>query len=460
MRRCLAAPCCNGHVQARVEELPENKVRLTVEVTAHDVHHAVEHAASDLSASVKIPGFRKGKVPMEVLVSRVGKERLYSEAVESHIEGWYRSALVGTRVRPVTRPAYEYDLPETSDEAFSFTATVDVQPKVEIADWTKLQVPAAEVEVPAELVDRELEALRNAVAELAPVDRPAREGDVVTIDLEGEQEAQRDYVVEIGDPRVIEEVNEALVGMRSGETKHLDLEGPDGPSHFDVIVKDVKEKILPALDDELARAASEFDTLADLRADLEGRVREQIEEEVETQFRAAAADVLVDASQIEPSGPLVDARTAELLNGLVRSLERRGISPETYLAVSNQTPQQLEERMRAEAARSVARELALEAVADKAGIEVTDDELRAFVRDNADAEGDDPDEVIERLFATGRHELLRDDLRMRKAMDRVAADVERIPLDLALAREKLWTPERGAAAPETKLWTPGSKEPV
>ena len=443
-----------------VEELPENKVRLTVEVPAHDVHHAVEHAASDLSSSVKIPGFRKGKVPMQVLVSRIGRERIYTEAVESHIEGWYRNALAGTRVRPVTRPAYEYDLPESTDEAFSFTATVDVQPKVEIADWTKLQVPRADVEVPAELVDPELEALRNAVAELAPADRPAREGDVVTIDLEANEGAQRDYVVEIGDQRVLEEVNQALVGMSAGETKHLDLEAADGPGSFDVVVKDVKEKILPPLDDELARTASEFDTLDELRADLERRLREQIEEEAETHFRAAAADMLAEASHVEPSGPLVDARTAELINGLVRSLERRGISPQTYLAVSNQTPEQLEERMRAEAARSVARELALEAVADKAGIEVTDDEIREFVRENAVDEGDDADEVNERLFASGRHELLREDLRMRKAMDLIASEVERIPLDLALAREKLWTPEQGAAAPETKLWTPGSKEPV
>jgi len=447
-------------VQAHVEELPENKVRLTVEVPSHDLQHAVEHAASDLSASVKIPGFRKGKVPMQVLVSRIGKERLYSEAVESHIEGWYRNAVAGTRVRPITRPAYEYDLPDGADESFSFTATVDVQPQVEVADWTKLQVPAAEVEVPEELVDEQLQALRNAVAELAPADRPAGEGDVVTIDLEGQQAAQRDYVVEVGDPRFIDEVSEALIGMSAGETKHVEGGDPEAPIEFDVTVKDVKERILPPLDDELARAASEFDTLAELRADLEGRLREQIEEEVETQFRAAAADALVEASKIQPSGPLVDARTSELIGGLVRSLERRGISPETYLAVSNQTPQQLEERMRAEATRSVARELALEAVADKAGLEVTDDELREFVRGQAEAQGDDPDDVVERLFASGRHELLREDLRMRKAMDRVAADAERIPLELARAREQLWTPDKGAAATETKLWTPGSKEPA
>jgi trigger factor len=445
-------------VQARVEELPENKVRLTVEVPSNDVQHAVEHAASDLSASVKIPGFRKGRVPMQVLVSRIGKERLYSEAVESHIEGWYRNALAGTSVRPITRPAYEYDLPATANEGFSFTATVDVQPPVQIADWTKLQVPAAEVEVPPELVDEQVEALRSAVAELAPADRPAREGDVVTIDLEGPQGSQRDYVVEIGDPRFIDEVNDALIGMRAGETKHVAWESAEGPGEFDVTVRDVKEKVLPALDDELARAASEFDTLPALRADLEERIREQVAEEVETQFRAAAADALVEASNIQPSGPLVDARTGELVTGLIRSLERRGISPETYLAVSNQTPQQLEERMRDEAMRSVARELALEAVADQAGLEVDDEQLRSFIRENADSEDDDAEEVVERVFASGRHELLREDLRMRKAMDRVAADVERIPVELARAREQLWTPEKGAAAPETKLWTPGSKE--
>jgi trigger factor len=445
-----------------VEELPENKVRLTVDVPSHDVKHAVEHAASDLSASVKIPGFRKGKVPMQVLVSRIGKERLYSEAVESHIEGWYRNALAGTRIRPVARPEYDYELPDTSEEDFSFTATVDVQPKVEIADWKKLQVPYADAEVPPELVDQQIEALRFAVAELAPADRPVQAGDTVVVDLVQEGgEAQRDYVVEVGAGRVLEEIEEGLLGMSAGETKQVAIELADGQTAtIEIALKDVKEKILPPVDDDLARAASEFDTLAELRADLEQRIGEQIAEEVETQFRAAAADALVEASSIEPSGPLVEVRTRELLTGLVQSLESRGISPETYLAVSNLTPQQLEERLRAEATHSVARELALEAVADEAEIEVTDDELREFIREHAEGEGDEAEAVVEQVFASGRHELLREDLRMRKALDLVVAEVERIPLELAAAREKLWTPEKGAAAPETKLWTPGSKEPA
>jgi trigger factor len=234
--------------------------------------------------------------------------------------------------------------------------------------------------------------------------------------------------------------------------------GEGQTSTVEVTLKDVKEKILPPLDDDLARSASEFDTLAELRADIEQRIREQIEEEIESGFRAAVADALVDASKIQPSGALVEGRTRELVAGLIQSLERRGISLETYVAVTNQSPQDLEARLRAEATRSVARELALEAVADKAGIEVTDDEVREFIREHSEEEGEEADEVVERVFATGRHELLRDDLRMRKALDLVVSEVERIPLELAEAREKLWTPEKGATAPETKLWTPGSKE--
>jgi trigger factor len=450
-------------MQARVEELPENKVRLTVDVPRHDVQHAVEHAASDLAASARVPGFRKGKVPMQVLLSRIGKERLYSEAVESHIEGWYRNAVVDTRIRPVNRPEYEYELPDTADQDFSFTATVDVQPKIEVADWKGLEVPAAEVEVPQELVDEQLEAYRFAVAELVPADgRPAQAGDTLVVDLVGaDGKAQRDYVIELGLGRVVEELEEALVGMSAGETKQVEYELADGQStKVEVTLKELKEKVLPPVDDELARAASEFDTLAELRADVESRIREQIEDEVETRFRAAAVDALVEASSIQSSGPLVQARAAELLAGLVRSLERRGISPETYLAFSNQTPQQLEERLRAEAEQSVARELALEAVADKVGIEVSDDELRDFIRENAEAEGDDAERVVEQVFASGRQEVLRDDLRMRKALDRVVADVTRIPVGLARAREKLWTPDKEKAPGETKLWTPGSKEPV
>src|SRR5262249_2601919 len=186
----------NGRMSALVEELPDNKVRLTVDVPKADVHHAVEHAASDLAESVKIPGFRKGKVPMPVLVSRIGKERLYSEAIESHIAGWYGNAVARARIRPAENPELDYELPPSDDQDWRFTATVSVLPKPAVADWKQLQVPYAEPEVPEDYVDHELNVLRSTVAELSPVDdRPAQQGDTVVIDLvTADGGGQRDYV--------------------------------------------------------------------------------------------------------------------------------------------------------------------------------------------------------------------------------------------------------------------------
>jgi len=447
----------------QVEELPDNKVRLTVEVPQADLEHAVEHATHDLAESVKVPGFRQGKVPPQVLEARIGRERIFREAVESHIGGWFLNAAAGTRIRPVAAPEYEYDLPSSDDDEFSFTATVAVQPKPELADWTQLEVPYEEPEIPEGLVDQEVEALRESVAELAPVEgRPAKTGDVVVIDaLDESGEGQRDLVVELGDGRLVEEIERALTGASQGETKQVEFDGADGETaKATVEVKEIKEKVLPPLDDELARAASEFDTLDELRADIERGVREVLEEEAETRFRAEAVDRLVEASKVQVGGPLVEARTRELLNGLGRSLETRGISAEAYFQLTGQTAEQLVQRMSAEAALSVARELVLEAVADQLELQVDDAEIEELIREQAELAEDDPDEAVKQVFDSGRQDLLRSDLRLRKALDRVAAEAKRIPPEVAAARDEIWTPDKDSPQTETKLWTPGSKEPA
>ena len=447
----------------QVEELDDNKVRLRVDVPREDIRHAIEHATSDLAGSVKVPGFRPGKVPPQVLRARVGEERLMTEAVESHIGGWFWNAAASTRIRPITQPQYDYDLPATEDDEWSFTATVDVQPKPEVADWASLEVPYREAEIPAELVDREIEALRESVADLAPVEgRPAQTGDVVVVDaVEESGEAQRDLVLELGTGRVLEDVERALIGAAAEETRGIEYTLPDGTSRTtQVTVKEIKEKVLPPADDELARAASEFDTYAELREDIETSLREQLEDELEAAFRAEAVDRLVAASNATASGPLVDARARELLNQLGRSLDRRGISADLYLQLSGQTPEQLAEGVRAEAAQSVARELVLEAAADKLGIEVSDDEVEELIREQAEAAGEDPDEVVAQIRESGRFETLRADLRLKETLDRIVSEVKRISPDLADARDKLWTPDKETAPTETKLWTPASKEPA
>jgi trigger factor len=446
----------NDRVQAQVEELPENRVRLTVQVPSHDVHHAVEHAADDLAQSVKIPGFRKGKVPRQVLVQRVGRDRLMTEAVESHIGGWFWNAAARSRVRPVAQPEYDFELPASDDQDWEFTATVAVQAKPELPDWTELEVGVAEVEVPEELVERELDALRATVAELVPVDgRPVGPEDTVVVDLVAEEETRRDYVVDLGRGSVVEEVEQGLVGMSPGETKEITFELADGSTQsLSATVKEIKEKVLPPLDDDLARAASEFETFAELRADIESRIRDQIEEEVETRFRADAADALVAASKVDAAGPLVEARTRELLRGFARQVEARGVSVETFLAMTGQPAEELVARLQEEAQRSVARELVLDAVGEQLGIDVPDADVEALVREQAEAVGDDADEMLVALRESGRFESLREDLRLRQALDRVAGEVKRIPLAQAEARESIWTPDKEKPPTETKLWTP------
>ena len=441
---------------AQVEELTENKVKLTVDVPAHDVHHAVEHAATDLAASVRIPGFRKGKVPMPLLVQRVGKERLYAEAVDSHIGGWFWNAAARARVNPIAQPEYDYDLPTSDKEDWSFSATVEVQPRPEPADWTTLEVPKVEAGVPAEAVQAELETLQRIAAEIVPVEgRPAQEGDTVVIDLAAEDgTAQRDYIVELGSERLVEEVENGILGLSAGESREIAYELGDGTSRkATVTVKELKERVLPPLDDDLAKASSEFDTLAELRADIEGRLRAQIDDEIEGLFRAAAIDELVRASEFTAAGPLVEARTRELLNGLARSLQERGIDANTYLQLTGQTPEVLEQRLRAEASLSVSRELVLEAVADQLGIQVTDNEIRDELRTAGES-----DEDIEAFVAEGGADRVRDDIRLKKALDRIAAEVQPIAPELHEARESIWTPEKDQPAESPKLWTPGSKE--
>ncbi len=440
-------------MQATIEQLADDKVRLTVEVPAHDVHHAVEHAAGDLANSVRIPGFRKGKVPMPLLLQRVGRERVYSEAVESHIGGWFWNAATRARVNPVAMPEYEYELPTSDHDDWRFVATVDVQPKPEPADWTTLEVPRAEAEVPEEAVQAELEALQRSVAELAPVDsRPAAPGDTVVIDLVGSDgSTQRDYVVSLGADRLVEEIENAIVGLSAGESREVAYELADGSRRtVQVTVKELKEAVLPPLDDELARAASEFDTLAELRAEVEGRLVAQVQDALDGQFRAAAIDELVKASKVNATGPLVEARTQELLSTLIRSLQSRGIDATTYLEVTGQSLEQLSERLRAEASQSVARELLLDAVAEKLGLEVDDDEIRAGLKDAGES-----DEDIDEFIARGGADRVRDDLRLKKALDRIVAEVTPIAPELAAARESIWTPEEERPDTTAKLWTPG-----
>jgi trigger factor len=446
-------------VKTKVEELPESRVRLDVEVPEEDVAHAFEHAATDMAESLRLPGFRKGKAPVPVVVARVGREAVWQEALRGHLDSWFWSAAETSGIRPVASPEVEFDGLPDDGGTFKFSATVAVLPKPDVADWTTLEVPFAEPEVPAEAVDAELDRLRDTVVELAPVeDRAVQEGDTVVLDILGEGvPPQRDYVTEVGADRLVNEIDDALPGMKRGETKSVDIQGAESQLPVDVTVKEIKEKVLPEADDELARSASEFETLEELRAEIESRLLEQLTEELEIRFREAAVDALVNASEVETVEPLVERRTAELWSGIAGSLQMRGISTETYLTMTGQSADEVVARLRAEAEQSLARELVLDAAASKLGVEVPDEEIDELIESQSE-EGDDIEESKRLLQENGGYERIRADLRLKKALDEIVGGVKRIPVELAAARDKLWTPEKEKEGTKMNIWTPGSEE--
>jgi trigger factor len=442
---------------AQLERLEGDRVRLTVEVPAAEVHHAVEHATSDLAERVRVPGFRPGKVPRQVLVQRIGRDRVYSEAVESHIGSWFWSAARTSRLRPKEAPAYDYQLPAGDSEAWSFTAEFANQGAVEPADWTTLEVPRLEPEVTDEIVEGELGVLQHTVATLSPIDgRLAREGDVAVVDILSEEgPGQRDYVVEIGSERVLPELEDAITHLLVGDTDTVSFPRSDGSEqNIAITLKELHERVLPPLDDSFAASASEFDTFDELRADIVSRVEAQLEDEADARFRVAAVDELLKASEVDLPDLVVEVRTRDLLNAFIRQLELRGIDPVAYLRAAGVSGAELEQRFREEAIHSLGRELVLEGVADRLGIEVSDDDIRADLLEDGESE-EDVDEFME----AGGGDRVRDDVRLKKALDRVAAEVTPISPELANARESIWTPgkEEGSVA-QKKLWTPGDKE--
>jgi trigger factor len=466
-------------MKTQLEELDSNRVRLTVEVPAHDVDHAFDHALTDLSKSVRLPGFRKGKAPKTMVMQRIGREAVIEEALEHHLSSWYRRAVAVAGIDPIDRPTIDWESEPVEGAAFSFKAEVEVKPRPEVKSYKGLTGVRTPADVPREAIDAEIERLRVGVAELAPVDRGAQQGDFVVIDFVGsldgtEFEGGRgtDYGVELGAGRLIEDLEQGVEGMRAGEQRDVPVTFPaEYPAEqlagqaatFAVTVKEVKQRVLADLDDEFAKSVSEFDTLAELEADLHARFQEAISEESDRVFRSTVLDDLAKQLSSELPEALVRTRMADMMRNMIESLSARGMEMSDYLRLTGQNADEIVQTLRPQAEDSVAKDLVLEAVADAEQIEISDEMIDSFIREQATQGGDDPDEVVARLMGDpATLTALRIDLRMQKALDIAVDNAKEISPDQAEARDKLWTPEKeseAAAAKPTQIWTPGSAEP-
>ena len=269
-------------MEPTVKELPNSRVEVEVEVPAADVGRAVNRAARALAREMRLPGFRKGKAPPSLVIQRVGFAAVLEEAIREALPEWYERALLASGVAPVGDPRVEVvSTPEGEDEPLAFKFQIGVRPKAKLGEYKGLEVGRAEPEAPADLVDREVERIREGFARLEPVERAAADGDVLLIDFEGlvddkafEGGTAADYLLELGGGQLVEGFEEQLGGASAGETRQVEVTFPDDyraehlagkEAVFKVEVKEVREKILPQLDDDFAAEASEYDTLEELR---------------------------------------------------------------------------------------------------------------------------------------------------------------------------------------------------
>ena len=451
-------------MKTNVTDLPGSRARVDVEVPADDVDRRVQRAARGLAREMRLPGFRKGKAPPSLVIQRLGRGTVLEQALRDSLPEWYERALLDSGVNPVGDPKIEVtSVPEAEGDPLGFQFEVGVRPSAKLGRYKGLEVGRVEPEVPDDIVDREVESVREAFARLDPVDRAAAETDVLLIDFKGTIDGEafeggeaHDYLLELGSGRLVEGFEEQLAGAGAGEEREVRVTFPAGYRVERLAVKEVREKVLPELDDAFAAEASEFDTLEELRADIRAKLGEALEQRVEQDFRLAAVDAAVEEAQVELPEEIVSARATERWERVERQLSGRGLDPASYLQMQGRSREEVIAESRPDAEQELRREAVLSAIADTEAIEVSDDEMLEALEHTAEHERTTAKKLLERLRRDGRDALIREDIRIRKAIDVVAGEAKPIPVAQAEAREKLWTPEK-EREPAGGLWTPGSE---
>lgn len=463
-------------METQVTELDGSRVKVDVDLTADEVAERTNRAARSMAREMRLPGFRKGKAPPSLVIQRVGFPAVLEEALRDALPEWYQQAIIESGVVPIGDPEVEVGgVPDGEGEPLSFQFEVGVRPDAVLGEYLGLEVERPEAAVPEDIVDREIDRLREGMARLEPVDRAATKGDHLLVDFTGRLDGEefeggsaRDQVIELGSGRLIEGFEEQLEGATGGQEVVVEVTFPEDygaaelagkDAQFDVSVREVREKILPEADDDFAIQASEFEGMAELREDISARVAEVAEQRIEQDFRLAAVDAAVDNATVELPDALVRARGEERWERFERQIEAQGMNPDSYLQMHGKTREEVIDESLEDAAREISREAVLVAVADAEGLEVDDEELEAELAHMAEHERTTPAKLLERLRRDGRDRLVAADIRVRKAIDLIAEKAVPVPVEV--------TPdEPGQDVDETdpdepvegegkKLWTPG-----
>ncbi|MFZ2056398.1 MAG: trigger factor [Acidimicrobiales bacterium] len=440
------------------EALEGNRVKLTVEVDEEELRGAVDETFRRLQKEVSVPGFRPGKVPRRLLEVRLGAEAIRAEVIRHALPDYYAQAVEEADLDTIAAP--EIDITSGEDGgALAFDAVVEVRPKVSIAGYQGLVVTVPSLE-PTELdIDARIDRLREQFAELSEVERPARDGDLVTVDVQGVRDGDvadglsaDDFVYEVGTGGIVDGADEALRAKKSGDIVEIDapqLQG--GAGKLRLLVKQVREKVLPEANDEWASDASEFDTLEELRGDLASRLTSLKKLEARLIVGERAIEALAELVSDEMPATLVAVAAQGTRDALARRLAERGMTIDQYLETMGQAPEELTAEFERQAVSQVRVDLALRALADAEGIVVDDQDLAARIERLASQANQDARSLATRLARTGGLEQLRSDVRNEKAVEWLTDSVDLVdeqgaPMDRTLFLEAVGSEEETAVA--------------
>jgi trigger factor len=441
-------------VKSTVEPLEGNKVKVSVQVEEAEFDKELDAAFRRISQQVRLPGFRPGKAPRKVLEARIGVEYAREEAFRESLPSYYAEAVKEHDVDVIAPPEIDITAGQDGGEIL-FDAVVEVRPSVEVGGYHDLRVEIPSPVVSEAEVDEAVDRMRAQFGELSTVEREAATGDRVVIDIEGSHEGEplagltaTDYVYEVGSNAVgIAEIDEQLTGASAGDELEFDAAHPDEdedePLQFRIVVKEVQELVLPEADDAWAAEASEFETLAELRADFAermGRSRRLQAAMARRQNTAEALGALID-DELVPEA-MVNNEIESRAQDFAMRLQAQGMDFEQYLMMTGRSREEISEELRAAARLSAKLDLALRALASAEGIEVGDDELEAELSRVAEQVGAPIDQVRQQLTDSGNLTGVRSDLQKSKALDWLLDRVTLVDADgNAISTEDLEVPD-------------------
>jgi trigger factor len=455
-------------MKATVETLEGNKVKVSVEVDETEFESAVDDAFRRIAREVRIPGFRPGKAPRRVLEAQLGTGFAREEALRHALPEYYAQAVRENDVDVIAPPEIDITGGE-EDGPVVFDAVVEIRPEIAISGHDDLTVTIPSPLVPEEEVDAQVERLRQNFAELATVDRAAQDGDNVTIDIAGWEDEEPvsgltadDYLYEVGAGAVVAEIDDQLRGAKVGDILEFDADHPDPDSEVSlrirIMVKEIKEKVLPEVDDEWANEASEFETVEALREDL--RKRSAMTRVIMAQMglrngAAQAAGDLVDADAVPEA--MVSAEMEHRLQDLAMRLQAQGMDFDSYMAASGQDQEGMVAELRDAAVMATKADLALRGIAEAEGLDATDEDLDEELEKLAERVEQSPAEVRLALEEGDQIPAVRSDLRKRKALDWLVEHVQIVDEDgtqvdrADLEAPEIEEPEDDQSEPEIEI---------